>query len=523
MVSTKEILAKAKGLSKKDEALVCDAYAFAQKAHEGTKRYSGEAYMIHPAAIALRLANMELGATTIAAGLLHDVIEDTDITAKEIRELFGDEILFLVEGVTKLGHHRYHGATRHAESLRRLLVATAADIRVLIIKLADRYHNMETLQYVPSHKQKRIALETIEIFAPLADRLGMGLLKRNLEDLAFPFIDPDAYRHTNTLRQLNTKETDQGLERIRKTVRRELVKKKFSDFSTSIRIKGLWSLHKKLQRKHDDITLIHDIAALRVIVPTINDCYTTIGIIHSLWKPLPGKFKDYIALPKPNGYKSIHTTVLTHDAGIVEIQVRTKEMHIHAQFGIASHVSYKQLGKNASKSSIERFSFAWVRALIPSLLKISKKDTREVTTEKKPNTSLTPVWLTELAHAQKTTTSTDEFISGLREDFFSHRVFVFTPHGDVVDLPIDSTPVDFAYAIHTDIGNHMRGARVNKKLASFNSVLKNGDIVEIMTRKNAYPTQKWIEHARTSIARKHIRVALSKKEPLPIIKKIRRR
>jgi len=523
MVSTKEILAKAKGLSEKDEALVCDAYTFAENAHEGTKRYSGQPFLSHPAAIALRLADMGFGATTIAAALLHDVIEDTDATAEEIKKQFGDEILFLVEGVTKLGHHRYHGAQRHAESLRRLLVATAADIRVLIIKLADRYHNMETLQYVPPHKQKRIALETVEIFAPLADRLGMGILKRDLEDLAFPFIDPDAYRHTNTLRQLNKKETDHGLERIRKIVRKELVKKEFSDFYTSIRIKGLWSLHKKLQRKHDDITLIHDIAALRIIVPTINDCYMVIGAIHSLWKPLPGEFKDYIALPKPNGYQSIHTTVLTHDAGIVEIQVRTKEMHERAQFGIASHVSYKQLGKNASKHSFERFSFSWVRELIPSLLGVTKKETSTQITEKKPDASLTPPWLTELVHAQNTVANSDEFISGLREDFFSHRVFVFTPHGDVVDLPIDSTPIDFAYAIHTDIGNHMRGARVNKKLASFNSTLKNGDVVEIMTRKNAYPTQKWVDYARTSFARKHIRTALSEKEPVMIIKKTKRR
>ncbi len=523
MISTKEILSKTRGLSQKDEALVCDAYAFAQKSHDGAKRYSGEPYFTHPAATALRLAEMGLGATTIAAGLLHDAIEDTDTTAEEIQKQFGDEILFLVEGVTKLGHHRYHGATRHAESLRRLLVATAADIRVLIIKLADRYHNMETLQYVPSHKRKRIALETVEIFAPLADRLGMGLLKRDLEDLAFPFIDPDAYKHTNTLRQLNKKETEQGLERIRKTVRRELVKKNFSDFCTSIRIKGLWSLHKKLQRKHDDITLIHDIAALRVVVPTINDCYMVIGAIHSLWRPLPGEFKDYIALPKPNGYQSIHTTVLTQEAGIVEIQTRTKEMHEHAQFGIASHVSYKQLGGNASRHSFERFSFSWVRALIPSLLKMSKKESEVEITEKKPAASLTPVWLTELVHAQNTIANTDEFISGLKEDFFSHRVFVFTPHGDVVDLPIDSTPIDFAYAIHTDIGNHMRGARVNKKLASFNSALKNGDVVEIMIRKNAYPTQKWIEYARTSFARKHIRTALSDKEPAPMIKKTKHR
>lgn len=234
-----------------------------------------------------------------------------------------------------------------------------------------------------------------------------------------------------------------------------------------------------------------------------------IGVVHSLWKPLPGKFKDYVALPKPNGYQSIHTTVLTQDAGIVEIQVRTEDMHKHAQFGIASNVSYKQLGNNASKISSERFSLSWVRTLIPSLLKVSSKEPNAKITEKKPDASLTPPWITELAHVQKTNTDTDEFASGLREDFFSHRIFIFTPHGDVVDLPIDSTSIDFAYAIHTYIGNHMRGARVNNKLVSFDSKLKNGDVVEIMTRKNAHPTHKWLEYARTSVARKHIHTNLS--------------
>ncbi len=509
MSSVKDILAKMKDLSSEDESLVRNAYTFAQKAHDGVTRYSGEPYIIHPVATALHLADMGLGAITVAAGLLHDVIEDTDATAKEIKEKFGEEVLFLVEGTTKLGHHRYYGAKRHAESLRRLLVATSKDIRVLIIKLADRYHNMQTLQYVPENKQKRIALETVEIYAPLADRLGMGIFKRNLEDLAFPYIDADAYQHTATLRHLKKKETKDGLEHIQKILQFKLAEKKFSDFHISIRIKGLWSLHQKLQRKNDDITLIHDIAALRIIVPTINDCYLTIGIVHSLWKPLPGKFKDYIAFPKPNGYQSLHTTVFTRDAGIVEIQVRTKDMHQHAQFGIASHVSYKILGKDASKHLYERFSFSWIRELIPSLLHITKKKSGVGVTEKKPDSSLVQPWLNELASVHST--DTDTFVSGLQEDFFSHRIFVFTPNKDAVDLPVDSTPIDFAYSIHTDIGNHMRGARVNDKLVSFDTKLRNGDVVEIITRKNAYPTHKWLEYTRTSIARKGIRAALSEK------------
>ncbi len=512
----KDIIGEMDRPSPEDEELVRKAYAFAQKAHEGHTRYSGEPYFTHPAAIAKQLASMRLDAQTIAAGLLHDAIEDTHTTDEEVERAFGKEVLFLVQGVTKLGRHKYRGAERHAESLRRLMVATSADVRVLIIKLVDRYHNMTTLEHVPEHKRQRIALETVEIFAPIADRLGMGKMKRDLEDLAFPYIDPDAYRHTLEVRKLKNKETEDGLVRVQKTLQRELVRRGVKDFHTEIRIKGLWSLHQKLKRKHDDISQIHDIAALRVIVPTLEDCYPVLGAIHALWKPLPGEFKDYIAFPKPNGYQSLHTTVVTKDAGIVEIQVRTEEMHRHAQYGIASHMSYKTLGKDAPKHSSERFSLAWIRGLIPSLLNLSKKEEapqKEERMGKRRGASLAgPSWLAELAEAHASIAATGEFIADLKEDFFSHRVFVFTPEGDVVDLPIHSTPVDFAYAIHSDIGNHMQGARVNGKLVSFNSPLTNGDVVEILTRKQARPTAKWLDYARTSLARRHIKIALAEEE-----------
>ncbi|MBU2329969.1 HD domain-containing protein, partial [Patescibacteria group bacterium] len=327
MTTVKEILAQVQTPSPEDTALIEKAYEFAKKAHEGHTRYSGEPYFIHPAAVAKHLAELGMDSRTIAAALLHDAIEDAMATPEEVESLFGSEVLFLVEGVTKLGKHKYQGGERHAESLRRLLVATSADIRVLIIKLADRYHNMSTLEHVPEAKRKRIALETLEIFAPIADRLGMGSLKRELEDLAFPAIDPDAYQHAIEVRKLKKKETDVGLARVQKELQHALVRKGVQDFSTSIRMKGLWSLHQKLKRKGDDITRIHDIAALRVVVPTIDDCYTALGVIHANWKPLPGEFKDYISFPKPNGYQSLHTTVVTGEAGIVEMQVRTKDMH----------------------------------------------------------------------------------------------------------------------------------------------------------------------------------------------------
>ncbi len=524
MVSVKEILTAMHKPSPKDEALIRKAYTFSQNAHTGHTRRSGEPYFIHPAAVAKHLAEMELDAATVAAGLLHDTIEDTDTEKEEVEREFGKEILVLVQNVSQLGKHKYHGAERHAESLRRLLVATSADVRVLIIKLADRYHNMTTLEHLPEEKRRRIALETVDIYAPLADRLGMGTFKREIEDLAFPFIDPDAYQHTLEVRKLKRKETDEGLAKVKKQLQRELIRKGFTNFRTDIRIKGLWSLHQKLKRKHDDITEIYDIAALRVIVPEVDDCYRILGVVHTLWKPLPGNFKDYIVAPKQNNYQSLHTAVVTSEAGIVEVQIRTEEMNRNSQFGIASHMSYKTLGKEASKSAAEHFSLSWVRSLVPTLLRFSKKDTSSTTPAKgKTPPPSVPHWLTELADDHTSIAGTEDFITGLKEDFFSYRVFIFTPKGDVIDLPIHSTPLDFAYAIHSDVGNHLQGAKVNGKLVSFDTPLSNGDIVEAVTRRTARPSKKWLDHACTSLARKQIRIALSEMEraanPTPPLKK----
>jgi GTP pyrophosphokinase len=514
MTTLKEILAEMKGASAEDIAYVEKAYELSKKAHEGQKRFSGEPYFVHPAATAKTLAEYGMDATTIAAGLLHDIIEDAKVSREEIEKEFGKELLFIVDGVTKLGTHKYHGAERHAESLRRLLVATASDIRVLIVKLADRKHNMQTLEFVPEHKRRRIALETLEIYAPIADRLGMGKMKSTLEDLAFPFVDPDAATHAAEVRKLKTQETEDGLAKVQKEIGRELAKKGLKKFSTDIRMKGLWSLHQKLKRKNDDINLIHDIAALRIIVQTIEDCYTTLGIVHALYRPMPGEFKDYIAFPKPNGYQSLHTTVVTPEAGIVEIQIRTEEMHRRAQFGIASHMSYKQLGKDISKlekseqkSRFSSLSFSWVRSLVPSLMKLSKNESGEKIITR------VPPWLAELADAHTDIAGSEEFVEGLKEDFFSHRVFVFTPEGDVIDLPADSTPIDFAYAIHSDLGDHAQGAKVNGKLVSFETKLGNGEIVEIIRRDSSKPSAKWLEFVRTSLARRNIRSALGMTDP----------
>lgn len=509
MTPVKEIIGEMASPTPADTQLVESAYEFAKKAHDGHKRYSGEPYFVHPAAVAKILAEYGMDATTIAAGLLHDAIEDALATPEEVETLFGKETLFLVEGVTKLGKHKYRGAERHAESLRRLLVATASDIRVLIVKLADRYHNMTTLEHVPVAKRKRIAVETLEIFAPIADRLGMGRMKKELEDLAFPYVDADAYAHTLEVKKLATKESEPGLLKVQKEIQRELAKRGLTHFRSEIRMKGLWSLHQKLIRKRDDITQIHDIAALRLIVSSVDDCYLALGVVHALYKPLPGEFKDYIAFEKPNGYQSIHTTILTKEAGIVEVQVRTEEMHKNAQFGIASHMSYKQLGKNAAKGSFAYLSFAWVRDLIPSLLRMSRTVPAQGASPSAPS----PRWLAELAEAHTEVAGSKEFVEGLKEDFFSHRVFVFTPEGDVIDLPFGATAIDFAYAIHTDLGNHMQGAKVNGKLVSFSDSLHNGDVVEIMRRESAHPSAKWLEDSKTSLARKQIKLALGMTEP----------
>jgi guanosine-3',5'-bis(diphosphate) 3'-pyrophosphohydrolase len=522
MTGVKEILAALRDPSPEDLALIKKAYAFSENAHKDHKRYSGEPYFLHPSAVGKHLAELGMDAETVAAGLLHDSVEDTGTSPEEIEKEFGQQVRFLVDGVTKLGKHKYQGAERHAESLRRLLVATSEDVRVLIIKLCDRYHNMTTLSHVPKEKQKRIALETLEIYAPLADRLGMGSLKKELEDLAFPAVDADAYAHAVEVRKLKNKENQEGLTKVQKELQHALARRSIVGFRTDIRIKGLWSLHQKLKRKNDDITRIHDIAALRVIVATIDDCYTALGVIHALWKPLPGEFKDYISFPKPNGYQSLHTTVLTAEAGIVEVQIRTEEMHQKAQYGIASHMSYKQLGKDiqnlgesAQKQAFEKLSFSWMRGLVPSLLHLRKKTEvpsdpipLKTAAKKKAPVQKAPRWLAELADAHAPNQDTDEFVQGLREDFFSHRVFVFTPNGDVIDLPVDSTPIDFAYAIHSDLGNHLNGAKVNSKLVSFDTVLRNGDVVEIIDKPSARPTSKWLDYARTGLARRHIRASL---------------
>ncbi|MDP2593707.1 MAG: RelA/SpoT family protein, partial [bacterium] len=480
-------------------------------AHQSHLRFSGEPYFNHLFATAVNLAELRMGPITISAGLLHDCLEDANISRETLEKEFGKEILFLVEGVTKLGHVKYHGAKRHVESLRKFFVAVSKDFRVLIIKLCDRLHNMETLAYVREEKRERIAKETLEVYSALAYRLGIRKLSRRLADLSFPYVYPEEHKKTKELlSERLKKETSSHLEKMLKSVKKELGKAGITKFFTSYRVKGLYNLYLKLKRKDWDIEKIYDISALRIIVPTVADCYAVLGVVHGNWMPLPGRIKDYIAFPKPNGYHGIHTTIFAGNGSLLEVQIRTTRMHKEAEYGIASHFDYKE---NSDIGKTGRKNLTWVKKYLPSFA---------LNNSAKPYDKDMSSWIEELASAGSSGHSRLEFVKNLKTDFFEDRIFAFTPKGDVVDLPIGATPIDFGYAIHSDIGNHISGAKVNMKMVSLSTKLKNGDIVEITTSEKACPSEKWLDFASTALARKMIRLAAANKnKDIPIRQKTR--
>lgn len=492
MADVQAIVNFMKSPSTEDVVLITKAYEFAKRVHDGQTRMSGEPYFYHLSETAKILASLGMSSTTIAAGILHDTIEDANITEDEIRREFGNEILFLINGVTKLGKLKYRGADRHNESLRKLFVAMSQDIRVLIIKLADRLHNMRTLAHVPQEKQKRIASETLEIYTPIAYRLGIRKLNRELEDLAFPYVYPDEYKEIQKVLKIKRDENFKDLEKFLKSVKKALALEGMLDVKTDYRVKGLYSLYKKFVRKGKDVDRIHDILALRILVPNVGDCYRALGIIHASWRPLPNKIKDYIAFPKPNGYRGLHTTVFTGDGNIVEIQIKTDEMYLESEYGIASHLGYKGGRENAN--------MRWLHSLLPK--KVLNESDKESSAD-------VPEWIRELVEYQTLNKDNETFREDLKTDFFGHRIFVFTPKGDVVDLPLNSCPIDYAYSIHSEIGDHTFGAKVNGKMVAFDHILMNGDIVEIITKKTSKPSSKWLECVKTSVAKKHIRQAIS--------------
>ena len=457
-------------LSPEDTTLLVRAYEYAKEKHQGQQRNSGEPYFEHALAVAKNTAILGMDAPTIIGAILHDVLEDTDATEEEMTSLFGEEIVFLVKGVTKLGKLRYQGRERHVESLRKFFVAMAEDIRVLIIKLADRLHNVQTLEHVKPEKQKRIALETIEVHAPLAGRLGMENLKGMLEDYAFPFAYPKEFVQTKKIMDEIVPEAQKAISFAHTEIEKVLNEFNIKNTSINSRIKHSYSTYRKLEKYKWNTELVYDIVALRVLTESVADCYQVLGLVHMLWKPLPKRIKDFIALPKPNGYQSLHTTVIT-EHGIVEIQIRTYEMHEEAELGVASHFLYKEQSMEQKRSTVSK---KWR-------------------------------WLEELKELHNVVRDPSHFLEHLKMDFFKNRIFVFTPKGDVIDLPEEASPIDFAYAVHSEIGHATQSARVNGKMVSLGARLRNGDVVEVLTSKNGKPSNKWLDYAKTSGARKKIR------------------
>lgn len=471
--------------------IITEAYNLAVLAHKGQFRRSGDEYVQHPIAVAKILAEIGMGGKTIAAGLMHDIPEDTAITLEEIEKKFGKEIASLVDGVTKLGKIKLRGSHEEyfLENLRKMLLAMAADIRVIIIKLADRLHNMQTLQFNPPDKQIRIARETMEVFAPIANRLGMGEIKTQLQDLAFFYLDPENYELVKNLAEKDYAERKKYVDKAIIELSDEMKKEGIQVLNIDGRAKSIYSLFLKLQKHDMDINRIYDLAAIRIILPEVADCYETLGIAHKKYRPMIGRIKDYISLPKPNGYQSIHTTVFGPDGKILEIQIRTIKMHNEAEFGIAAHWIYAESKKKKR----------WSELLFRKKNVVPEKELEWVKQLR--------LWQNEIGRDD------EEFIQGLKIDFFKNHIFAFTPQGDIVDLPEEATPIDFAYAIHSEIGNHAVGAKADGKMIPLDMPIKNGQVLEILISKDRKaPNHDWLKFVKTSAAKSHIRRELRKND-----------
>jgi guanosine-3',5'-bis(diphosphate) 3'-pyrophosphohydrolase len=451
-----------------DIELLRRAFDFAAEQHRSQLRKSGEPYLSHPLEVAHILADMKLDVTTLCAALLHDVVEDTRISTSRVAERFGPEVARLVEGVTKISRlDLLAPEARQAENVRKMLLAMVNDVRVVVVKLADRLHNMRTLGFLPAEKQQRIARETLEIYAPIAHRLGMGLIRGELEDLAFSYLEPEAYQELQKTVVSKRKEFEALLKDLQEAIRKRL-KENGIEAEVEGRVKRLYSIHQKSLRQHRTIDQIYDLLAIRVITDTIRNCYAALGVVHQVWRPVPGRFKDYIAMPRPNLYQSLHTTVI-HAGQSFEVQIRTQEMHRIAEQGVAAHWRYKD-GQDVSDADDQRI--LWMRQLIE--------------------------WVKEMQEPS-------EFMSTLKVDLYPEEVYAFTPKGKVLALPRGATPVDFAYAVHTEVGNQCIGAKVNGQIVPLRHRLSNGDVVEILTQKGHTPSRDWLNFVRTSRARSKIR------------------
>lgn len=463
-------------LSPEQVSFVRKAYDLAAEAHAAQFRKSGEPYIIHPIGVVGILASLQMDERTLAAAFLHDVVEDTDYTVADITERFGGIVANLVDGVTKLGKIEYVSKEdRQIENYRKMFLAMARDIRVVLIKLADRLHNMRTMKYMPVHKQQSISRETLEIYAPLAHRLGIYTIKWELEDLAFRYLEPDIYY--NLMEQVKIKRSErEGMINEAMASLKDAVEKAGIRCEIQGRPKNFYSIHKKMLRDHKSLSEIYDLLAIRVLVDTVKDCYGTLGIVHSMWKPIPGRFKDYVAVPKSNMYQSLHTTVMSGGGQPLEIQIRTFEMHRISEYGIAAHWRYKESGGSKPAASGDKEFDA----------KLS--------------------WLRQLLEWHNDMNDSRDFVNTVKMDIFADEVFVFTPRGDVIDLPVGSVPIDFAYRIHTDVGNRCVGAKVNGRIVPLDYQLKNGDIVEVITSKQSSgPSRDWVNIVGSSDTRNKIR------------------
>lgn len=479
-------------LSSERKELILNAYEFAKKAHAGQKRKNGEDYIQHSLQTALTVARIGMRSRTIAASLLHDVPEDTNVTLREIEEKFGKEIAFIISGITKLGRIKLRETKEelYLENLRRMFLAMASDIRVVIIKLSDRLHNMETLASLPEEKVMRIAKETMEIFVPIANRLGIGDVKIRLEDLAFKYLEPENYEKIKNLKETEYSQMKKNIEQVVSELKKELKKESINFIDISGRTKSLYRLFIKLKDRNMDIHKIYDLAGIRIIVPSISDCYETLGIVHRVYHPLIGRIKDYISLPKSNGYQSIHTTIFAPKGKFLEVQIRTQQMHDESKFGIAAHWIYSEQTKDwrnfftfEEKKMVPEKELTWINQL---------KD-----------------WQTEIGKDNK------EFLEDLKVDFFKNHIFAFTPRGEVIDLPEESTPIDFAYHVHSEIGNRATGAKIDGKMVPLDYQIRNGEVVEIITSRDPKkPSRDWLKFVKTSIAKSHIKKNLKEESSL---------
>ena len=468
-MTVSELLRIADHLAPKDQEMVRRAYERAVSAHSGQRRLSGEEYVNHPMEVAAILADLELDAETLAAALLHDTVEDTPLTAEAVNQEFGPEVARLVDGVTKLGRISLRSdQQQQAENIRKMMVAMAEDLRVVLIKLADRLHNMRTLDPLPEVKRRKISRETLDIYAPLAHRLGIGQIKWELEDLAFRNLEPEAFEDVSKRITRKRHERETLVSDLRDVLASELVNVGIKAEITG-RPKHIYSVWQKMTRDNKDFSEIYDLSAMRVLVESVRDCYGVLGVVHSLWKPVPGRFKDYVAMPKSNGYQSLHTTVIGTTGEPIEIQIRTQEMHRVAEFGVAAHWNYKEGGKDTAFDE----KLSWLRSLLE--------------------------WQNEVGDAES-------FVDTVKVDLFQDEVYVFTPKGDVLNLPADSTPVDFAYRIHTEVGHRCTGAKVNGRMVPLDYELKNGEIVEIITVKAGHgPSRDWLNFVKSASAKERIR------------------